>query len=130
MPITHGFFEGMTVSIEDARGEHLGTVERVWTTGLISVRWDSGVLEKCRPEELQIVFTISDREEEQLTPTGHIIGATYRSAYWGGTYKVVGPNGPYGVEVECVIPGGGAHQTEGQRWTHMTAFDPKDVRVA
>jgi hypothetical protein len=58
--ITHGFFEGMRVTLTDANGECFGTVERVWTTGLISVRWDSGSLEKCRPDELQIVFTISE----------------------------------------------------------------------
>ncbi len=27
------------------------------------------------------------------TGTNHVIGATYRSAYWGGTYKVIGPEG-------------------------------------
>lgn len=120
----------MRVLIEDSRGGHLGTVEGTLRSGLISVRWDSGVFEKCSPEELTIQFTISDREEEELAPTGHVIGATYWSHYWGGTYKVIGPNGPYGVEVECDIPGGGAHQTEGQRWNHCTALDPKDVRVA
>ena len=126
------FEKGMRVIIDDPRGSHHGTVEGTLRSGLISVRWDSGVFERCQPEELQIEFTISDREEEQLAPTGHIIGATYWSRYWGGTYKVIGPDmrRDYGVEVECVIPGNGAHQTPGERWTHMTALDPKDVRVA
>jgi hypothetical protein len=122
------FERGMRVLIEDSRGGHYGTVEGTLRSGLISVRWDSGVFEKCEPEELQIEFTISDREETK-TPTGHVIGATYWSSYWGGTYLVVGPNGPYGVEVECVIPGNGAHQTPGERWVHMTTLDRKDVRV-
>jgi hypothetical protein len=63
------------------------------------------------------------------TPTGHVIGAVYRSAYWGGHYRVIGPAGPYGVEVECVIPGGGAHQVPGERWTHMTTISSKDERI-
>jgi len=121
--------KGMRVFIEDSRGGHHGTVEGTLRSGLISVRWDSGMFERCSFDELQPSLTISDREEEELAPTGHIIGATYWSSYWGGTYKVIGPNGPYGVEVECVLPGGGAHQTEGQRWSHMTALDPKDVRI-
>jgi len=70
-----------------------------------------------------------DFEQEELTPTGHVIGATYRSSYWGGDYKVIGPAGPYGVEVECVRPGGGAHQTVGTRWTHMTHLDRNDLRL-
>jgi hypothetical protein len=69
-------------------------------------------------------------DEEQLAPTGHVIGAVYRSRYWGGTYKVIGPNGPHGVEVECVEPGGGAHQTVGCRWTHSTMLDKRDERVS
>jgi len=123
------FFRGATVFIEDSRGGHYGICQGVLRSGLISVRWDSGMFERCSPDELQLVFTISDREEEQLAPTGHVLGAEYHSAYWGGSYRVVGPNGPHGVEVECVIPGQGAHQTEGERWTHMTPLDPKDVRI-
>lgn len=67
------------------------------------------------------------------TTTGHTIGATYRSAYWGGTYKVIGHADVLGyckgVRVECVTPGGGAHQTVGQRWTHATQLDPKDTLI-
>jgi hypothetical protein len=63
------------------------------------------------------------------TATGHVVGAVYRSRYWGGTYKVIGPSGTYGVEVECVEPGGGAHQVPGERWTHMTTVDPRDERI-
>jgi len=51
--ITHEFFIGDRVSILDARGEHHGTVTAVWTTGLVTVRWDSGVEEKCQPEEIE-----------------------------------------------------------------------------
>jgi hypothetical protein len=123
-----GFEKGMRVLIEDARGGHLGTVQGTVRSGLISVRWDSGVFELCTPEELQIEFTISDREE-QLTPTGHVIGATYWSSYWGGSYKVIGSVGEWGVVVECVVPGGGAHQTPGEQWSHATMLDRKDVRV-
>jgi hypothetical protein len=124
-----GFEKGMRVIIDDPRGPHHGTVEGVLRSGLISVRWDSGMFEKCQPEELQIEFTISDREEEKLAPTGHVIGATYHSRYWGGAYKVVGTVGEFGVVVECVVPGGGAHQTVGEQWSHMTALDKFDVRV-
>lgn len=70
-----------------------------------------------------------------VTETGHVIGAVYRSDYWGGTYLVVGPAAASygawrvdGVEVECVTPGGGAHQTPGERWVHMTDVG-KDVIV-
>jgi hypothetical protein len=124
--------KGQRVFIEDSRGGHHGTVEGVLRSGLLSVRWDSGVFERCGEEELQPSDTVFDREEEELTPTGHVIGATYWSAYWGGTYKVIGPDmrRDWGVEVECVLPGGGAHQTVGQRWTHSTMLDSKDVRVA
>lgn len=124
------FPKGTRVFIMDARGGHHGTSHGRLRSGLISVRWDSGMFERCEPDELQFSTTVEDREEEQLTPTGHVIGATYWSSYWGGTYKVIGPNGPNGVEVECVLPGGGAHQTEGQRWTHCTDLDRRDVRVA
>ena len=126
-----GFEKGMRVFIEDSRGGHFGIVQGTLRSGLISVRWDSGMFEKCQPEELTIQFTISDREEEQITPTGHIIGATYWSSYWGGAYKVIGPDmrRDYGVEVECVVPGGGAHQTVGERWTHCTDLDKRDVRI-
>ena len=63
---------------------------------------------------------------EQVTSTGHVIGATYESAYWGGEYKVIGPAATAfgsGVEVECVKPGGGAHQTIGERSTHCTQLE-------
>lgn len=121
------FEKGMRVLIEDSRGGHYGTVEGTLRSGLISVRWDSGMFEKCSPDELQIEFSIS--EVEQLAPTGHVIGATYHSRYWGGAYKVVGTVGEFGVVVECVVPGGGAHQTVGEQWSHMTALDKFDVRV-
>ena len=68
------------------------------------------------------------------TVTGHIVGGTYISSYWGGMYKVIGPAetgfGP-GVEVECVTPspGGGAHNRVGDRWTHCTALSPRDQLV-
>jgi hypothetical protein len=71
---------------------------------------------------------------EEVTDTGHVIGAVYRSAYWGGLYKVIdrGPDywGKNGVLVECIFPGGGAHQTPGERWTHCTDLDPKDRRIS
>jgi len=67
---------------------------------------------------------------EQTTPTGHVVGAVYHNSYWGGTYRVIGSHGEYGVEVECVTPGGGAHQTPGERWTHMTRLDRKDERLS
>jgi len=52
LTITHEFFEGDRVSLEDASGTHYGTVRKVWTTGLITVEWDSGTSEKCLPTEL------------------------------------------------------------------------------
>ena len=64
-----------------------------------------------------------------FAPTGHVIGATYASRYWGGTYRVIGAHGEYGVLVECVTAGGGAHQTPGERWSHMTMLDRHDVLV-
>lgn len=65
---------------------------------------------------------------------GLIVGAVYRNDYWGGTYKVIGPapsliGDMSGVEVECVTPGAGAHQTPGERWTHAIDVG-KDRRVA
>jgi len=77
-------------------------------------------------------WILFDEEGEQITPTGHVIGATYRSSYWGGTYKVIGPDmrRDWGVEVECVEPGGGAHQTPGTRWTHSTMLDRRDQRLS
>lgn len=67
----------------------------------------------------------SPGNDEETTCTGHVIGATYHDEYWGGTYKVVGRAAEVlglfdGVEVECVTPGGGAHQVVGERWTHCT----------
>ena len=62
----------------------------------------------------------TERTTEELAPTGHVIGATYSSKYWGGTYRVIGASGTNGVEVECVTPGAGAHQTPGERWAHRT----------
>lgn len=123
------FAKGERVFIMDARGGHHGTVQGVLRSGLISVRWDSGMFERCEAEELQFSTTVEDREAEQLTPTGHVIGATYWSSYWGGTYKVVGTVGDFGVVVECVLPGGGAHQTVGEQWSHATTLDRKDVRI-
>ena len=73
---------------------------------------------------------------EQTAPTGHIIGATYRSKYWGGTYRVVGAAETAfgrGVEVECIEAGAGAHNTPGERWTHCTRLDTgrrADTRIA
>ena len=67
---------------------------------------------------------------EEVTPTGHVVGAVYRSSYWGGTYLVVASHGEYGVLVECVEPGGGAHQTPGERWTHSTRLDRRDERLS
>lgn len=67
---------------------------------------------------------------EEVTPTGHVVGAVYRSAYWGGLYKVIGSVGEFGVLVECVSPGGGAHQTPGEQWGHCTMLDPKDRRIS
>jgi hypothetical protein len=67
---------------------------------------------------------------ETITHTGHTVGATYRSRYWGGTYKVIGNHGDYGVVVECVTPGGGAHQTVGARWSHATRLDRRDERIS
>lgn len=78
----------------------------------------------------------ADPGELEVTATGHVIGAVYRSDYWGGTYRVIGPARAIdgmlcggGVEVECVTPGGGAHQTPGERWSHLTDVG-KDAEVA
>ncbi|HEY7421491.1 MAG TPA: hypothetical protein VH541_05730 [Gaiellaceae bacterium] len=70
------------------------------------------------------------RSALHVTPTGHVVGAVYHSSYWGGTYKVIAPYGEYGVLVECVTPGGGAHQTPGERWSHMTRLDRRDRRLS
>jgi hypothetical protein len=67
---------------------------------------------------------------EEVTPTGHVIGAVYRSAYWGGLYKVIRSHGEDGVLVECVHPGGGAHNRVGEQWSHATHLDPKDRRIS
>jgi len=64
------------------------------------------------------------------TPTGHVIGATYRSNYWGGTYKVIRGVFDFAVLCEVVEPGQGAHQTPGQQWSHSTKLDPRDERVS
>jgi hypothetical protein len=69
-------------------------------------------------------------ENQTITGTGHVIGATYRSAYWGGTYRVVRAVGEWGVEVECVTPGGGAYGVPGQRWQHLTALSRRDARIS
>jgi hypothetical protein len=66
---------------------------------------------------------------ERRAPTEHIIEAVYESAYWGGTYKVVGTHGENGVEVECVTPGQGAHQIIGKRSVHFTTLDKRDKRI-
>jgi hypothetical protein len=60
------------------------------------------------------------------TRTGHLIGAVYESAYWGGTYRVLAETGDGAVEVECLAPGRGAHQTPGERWAHRTQLDRRD----
>lgn len=62
------------------------------------------------------------RIDEATTKTGHVIGATYRDSYWGGTYRVVGESDYWRgfVTVECVEPGRGAHDTPGERWEHAT----------
>jgi hypothetical protein len=52
MSVTHEFFVGDRVSLVDIAGTHFGVVEQVWTTGLVSVRWESGALEKVPYREL------------------------------------------------------------------------------
>jgi hypothetical protein len=44
---------GDRVSLEDVRGTHHGTVQEILVNGLVTVRWDSGMIERCQPEELE-----------------------------------------------------------------------------
>jgi hypothetical protein len=67
---------------------------------------------------------------EEITGTGHVVGATYRSHYWGGVYKVIRSVFEFGVLVECVEPGQGAHQTVGEQWAHSTKLDKRDQRLS
>jgi hypothetical protein len=55
---------------------------------------------------------------DRITRTGHIVGATYRSAYWGHTYKVLGEPSPGEVEVEALDDR--SVREAGERWAHRT----------
>lgn len=50
---------GDLVSLTDNRGEHTGTVTQItesgFDKGLVSVRWESGVTERCDPKELKVI---------------------------------------------------------------------------
>lgn len=83
-----------------------------------------GLANTWRPGTRDLVFHVALAEETgpQIAPTGHVVGAVYRSSYWGGNYRVLGAHGDHGVRVECISPGNGAHQVVGERWTHCTAL--------
>lgn len=59
--------------------------------------------------------------ERKSELTGHVYGATYRSAYWGKTYLVtdIHPNGWVTVAWE-----------DGSAGTHCTALGARDRRIA
>ena len=67
------------------------------------------------------------KDTRATTGTGHVVGATYRSSYWGSVYRVIGEPTPGTVEVECVEAGGGAHDTPGEKWTHCTHVGKDDL---
>lgn len=66
-----------------------------------------------------------------MTERTYVVGATYRSAYWGYTYKVLGFDG-ISVAVQCVEAGSNENlrTKSGDVWSHMTALDPRDELIA
>jgi len=74
----------------------------------------------------------------EIAPTGHTIGATYHSNYWGYDYKVVGSEGEAVIvelvddprwkytQVGTAIP----EWKKGKRWSHMTSLGiSRDIMI-
>jgi hypothetical protein len=57
----------------------------------------------------------------ELTQTGHVIGATYRSSYLLYEYRVLSEPSPGVVEVERVSEGGAGSRRQGEVWTHRSS---------
>lgn len=69
------------------------------------------------------------------TPTGHVVGATYRSGYWGYMYRVlgVGLDGEgvrvLGVQNHANALACGTLDVEGLVWEHGTCLSTRDVLI-
>lgn len=77
-----------------------------------------GLARMWRPDtrDLEIEVVLADEVGPKFTPTGHAVGAMYRSSFWGGNYRVLGMSGAETL-VECIVAGPKPYPAVGDQWS-------------